>query len=137
MSISKVVPREPTAVMVEAAGVTVWARNELLGEVWRAMYDAAPSMADDDVRAALKQLMFAAQITGGTAGRDESLCAAVDQAERALATPSTGDALHALDAIVDSALMGCPFCGGDCSAANPPVASCPMRAAIRDSATKG
>lgn len=36
------------------------------------------------------------------------------------------------------ASYGCPICGGDCAAANPPVAMCPMQAAARiDALVKG
>src|SRR5262245_24599347 len=41
---------------------------------------AAPELYE-----ALKQLSFAAQTSGGVAGRDEELCAAIAQAEAALA----------------------------------------------------
>ena len=36
------------------------------------------------LRAALKRLSFLAQTTGGTAGRDEELCAAIAEAEAIL-----------------------------------------------------
>lgn len=38
------------------------------------------------LRAALKRLSFAAQTTGGTAGRDDELCKAIEDAEFALKT---------------------------------------------------
>lgn len=40
------------------------------------------------LRSALKRLSFAAQTTGGTAGPDPELQAAIAQAEQALATPA-------------------------------------------------
>lgn len=45
---------------------------------------AGLSMAEEDYRAVLKKLVFAARISGGVAGRDELLCAACDEAERLL-----------------------------------------------------
>lgn len=48
---------------------------------------AGLSMADEYV-AALKKLVFAARTSGGTAGRDEMLCAACDEAERLLSDPN-------------------------------------------------
>ena len=41
-------------------------------------------MEIDPLRDALRKLVFAARTSGGTAGRDEALCAACDEAERAL-----------------------------------------------------
>jgi hypothetical protein len=45
---------------------------------------SAGLLMDEDLRTALQQLIFAARTTGGTAGRDEYLCAACDEAERIL-----------------------------------------------------
>jgi len=42
----------------------------------------------DALREALKKLTFAARISGGTAGRDEGLCKACDDAETALSLPA-------------------------------------------------
>jgi hypothetical protein len=43
-------------------------------------------MALDDYQTVLKKLVFAVRTSGGTAGRDEHLCAACDEAERLLGT---------------------------------------------------
>lgn len=43
---------------------------------------------------ALKQLSFAAQITGGVAGRDEALCAAISGAEEAMSLVGIGQAAN-------------------------------------------
>jgi hypothetical protein len=43
------------------------------------------------VTEAAKKLSLAAQTTGGTAGRDEGLCAAIDSLEEALAAPQGGE----------------------------------------------
>jgi hypothetical protein len=45
---------------------------------------AGLSMAEEDYKAVLKKLVFAARISGGVAGRDELLCSACDEAERLL-----------------------------------------------------
>jgi hypothetical protein len=47
--------------------------------------------------AALKRLSFAAQTTGGKAGRDEELCAAIAQAEEAMSLRATNRALNAAE----------------------------------------
>jgi hypothetical protein len=43
---------------------------------------------------ALKRLSFAAQTSGGTAGRDEELIAAIDEAEKAMSLSAAADALN-------------------------------------------
>jgi len=76
-----------------------WVRYDLesetlMGDLWRTMNERpdgdwikyAPVEATmEEVKCVLKQLSFAAQITGGTAGRDENLCAAIAEAQRLLA----------------------------------------------------
>lgn len=42
-----------------------------------------------ELETATNELILMARTTGGVAGRDEGLCAALDRAERALVTPLT------------------------------------------------
>jgi len=53
--------------------------------------NAALICAAPDLLAALKRLSFAAQISGGTAGRDEALVAAIDQAAAAISRATGAD----------------------------------------------
>lgn len=60
--------------------------------------EAASAATIGSLAKALKALSFAAQITGGTAGRDDSLRAAIDQAEDAMSLGGIGEAVNrALD----------------------------------------
>lgn len=45
---------------------------------------AGLTMAEQQYEAALRKLVFAARTSGGTAGHDEMLCSACDEAERLL-----------------------------------------------------
>lgn len=45
---------------------------------------AGLSMAEEQYKSILKKLVWAARTSGGTAGRDEYLCAACEEAERLL-----------------------------------------------------
>lgn len=45
----------------------------------------APTAAPDAWQGIMKRLVIAGRVTGGTAGRDEKLCAALDDAEKLLA----------------------------------------------------
>lgn len=47
--------------------------------------------------AALKRLSFAAQTSGGTAGRDDELCEAIAQAEKAMSIAAVGRALDSAE----------------------------------------
>lgn len=49
---------------------------------------AGLTMAEDQYRAVLKKLVFAARTSGGTGGRDELLCSACNEAERLLLSHS-------------------------------------------------
>ena len=71
----------------EYHGNKTWRREKLLGDETayiRSDLVAEVTAERDRLREALKQLSFAAQITGGVAGRDENLCAAIDNAQKAL-----------------------------------------------------
>jgi AcrR family transcriptional regulator len=63
-------------------------------EIYREACGRGPITSEmgSELLEALKKLSFAAQITGGTAGRDEHLCAAIDVAIAAIAK-ATGAAI--------------------------------------------
>jgi hypothetical protein len=62
-----------------------WERMNKPRRIIAPLYTTSPSGEREGMlRAALKRLSFAAQTSGGTAGRDEELAAAIAQAEKAL-----------------------------------------------------
>ena len=62
--------------------------------------DAATQLAyHQATMQALKNLVFAGRISGGTAGRDENLCAALDAAERQISFLAANDAVNVADRV--------------------------------------